>query len=379
MQSRLLSLQKPPSSRKCLTTAANQWRKVISERNPIINAFVYCTPPSAPLEKSSGVLAGVAVAVKDNIMTYDSPTTCSSAMLNGFTSPFDATVVKLLREAGVDIVGKTNCDEFGMGSLNKYSYHGPTINPYEHPSGKVEKRYSGGSSGGSAAAVASGMCQVALGTDTGGSIRLPASYCGVFGLKPSYGLVSRWGVVSYADSLDCVGVLASNVCDIRRTFEVISIYDAKDPTSATSEVRAHASEELETRLSQWINDKKCRKLLQNIRIGIPQEFFPSELTSSIINPVRHVIRSLRDQGALIIPVSLPTTSYALSSYYVLASAEAGSNLARYDGIQYGCHVRPPSGSDITKISDNYALTRTKGFGDEVKRRILMGTYALVAE
>ncbi|KXN90678.1 Glutamyl-tRNA(Gln) amidotransferase subunit A, mitochondrial [Leucoagaricus sp. SymC.cos] len=281
-------------------------------------------------------------------------------MLDGFIPPFDATAVKLLREAGADIVGKTNCDEFGMGSLNKYSHHGPTINPYEHPSGKIERRYPGGSSGGSAAAVAAGMCQVALGTDTGGSIRLPASYCGVAGLKPSYGLISRWGVVSYADSLDCVGVLSSKVQDIRRTFEIVSTYDMRDPTSATPDVRTKSSEALENRLSRW-------------------EFFPAELSTSIINPLRNVIRSLRDQGATIVPVSLPSISYALSSYYVLASAEASSNLARYDGIQYGCHVRPPPGSDITKTSRNYALSRTKGFGPEVKRRILLGTYALTAD
>ncbi|KAF5362481.1 hypothetical protein D9756_002206 [Leucocoprinus leucothites] len=378
MSSRLIT-QRLSNSRRCLNTAAtNQWRQTIAEKNPTINALVCSTPPpDAPL--CHGPLAGVAVAVKDNIATYDSPTTCSSLMLDGFTSPFDATAVKLLREAGADIIGKANCDEFGMGSLNKYSHHGPTINPYEHPSGQTEKRYPGGSSGGSAAAVASGVCQVALGTDTGGSVRLPASYCGVSGLKPSYGLISRWGVISYADSLDCVGVLAKTVHDIRRTFEVIATYDARDPTSANTNARTRSSEAVEARLTRWTSDRKAGKPLHNIRVGIPQEFFPSELSSSIINPVRNVIRSLRDQGASIVPVSLPSTSFALSSYYVLASAEASSNLARYDGIQYGCHVRPPLGSDITKTSKNYALSRTKGFGPEVKRRILLGTYALTAD
>ncbi|KAJ3568283.1 hypothetical protein NP233_g5818 [Leucocoprinus birnbaumii] len=296
-------------------------------------------------------------------------------MLAEFTSPFDATAVRLLREAGADIIGKANCDEFGMGSLNKHSHHGPTINPFRPSSGQIEKRYPGGSSGGSAAAVAAGMCQVAIGTDTGGSVRLPASYCGISGLKPSYGLISRWGVVSYADSLDCVGVLAKEISDIRVTFGVLSTYDNRDPTSASPDMRSQSAEAIKSLLSKLEGNKDTKRPLDSLRIGVPQEFFPSELSPTIINPIRSVIRSLRAQGATIVPVSLPSTSYALSSYYVLASAEASSNLARYDGL----HVRPPPGSDITKTSRNYALSRTKGFGPEVKRRILLGTYALTAD
>ncbi|XP_006461748.1 hypothetical protein AGABI2DRAFT_222615 [Agaricus bisporus var. bisporus H97] len=377
MGARLVSRRLAITTRS-LNTAANQWRQAIADKNPSINALVYTTPASDAIS-SAGPLSGVTVAIKDNIATLGSPTTCSSVMLEGFTSPFEATAVKLLREAGADIIGKANCDEFGMGSLNKYSNHGITINPYQPPSGKFEKRYPGGSSGGSAAAVAAGMCQVALGTDTGGSIRLPASYCGITGLKPSYGLVSRWGVVSYADSFDCVGVLASTVPDIRRVFGTISAYDTRDPTSAIPEVRERSLEALNVRLSRWDSERGSEKPLQGLRVGIPQEFFPAELSPFVVKLVRRVLKSLKDQGATLIPVSLPSTSYALSSYYVLASAEASSNLARYDGIQYGCNVRPTPGSDFTKISRNYALSRSKGFGPEVRKRILLGTYALTAD
>ncbi|KAF9454374.1 amidase signature enzyme [Macrolepiota fuliginosa MF-IS2] len=366
------------TSRRSLTTTADQWRQIIHERNPGINAFVHITPP-AKVPSGHGPLAGTTVAVKDNIATVDSDTTCSSKMLDGFQPPFDATAVKLLREAGADIVGKTNCDEFGMGSLNAYSYHGPTVNPYQDSSDKLERRWPGGSSGGSAAAVAAGMCQVALGTDTGGSIRLPASYCGVVGLKPSYGLISRWGVVAYADSLDCVGVLASKVGDVRRTFGILSTYDLRDPTSATPEARSRSSKVVKKRLSRWDAERDATKPLRGLRVGIPQEYFPSELSPAVIKPVRNVIKSLQEQGASVVPISLPSTSYALSSYYVLASAEASSNLARYDGIQYGSHARPPPGSDVSKTSRNYAISRTKYFGPEVQKRILLGTYALTAD
>ncbi|KAF8141371.1 amidase signature enzyme [Boletus edulis] len=321
------------------------------------------------------------LAVKDNICTASLPTTCSSAMLAGYTSPFDATVVELLRDEGAQIIGKANCDEFGMGSLNVNSIHGPVVNPfqptdaYDVPLMAHEPRSAGGSSGGSAASVAARLCTAALGTDTGGSVRLPASYCGVVGLKPSYGLISRWGVVSFADSLDCVGVLARSVDTVKEVFDVISVYDARDPTAASPELRKRASSTAEPCLPKLFSSNT----LDGLRIGVPQEYFPLELEPSITSSLRTIIRNLKDAGATIRPVSLPATQYALSAYYVIASAEASSNLARFDGIQYGLRVPPPAGASRSKPSNVYAHSRSSGFGREVRKRILLGTYALTAD
>ncbi|KAF8892164.1 amidase signature domain-containing protein [Infundibulicybe gibba] len=339
------------STERHASTSATEWRRVISEKNASINAFVYtCPPPST----SGSTLDGVSIAVKDNICTENMPTTCSSSMLRDFTSPYEATVVDLLRKTGADIIGKTNCDEFGMGSLNTHSIHGPVVNPYNlYSATETQPRSAGGSSGGSAAAVAAGMCYAALGTDTGGSIRLPAL------------IVVLWGVVSFADSLDCVGVMAATVPDVARIF---------DPTAATAAIRERAAMSLSQR---GFNDHKT--LGPSLRIGVPQQYFPSEMSPSIIHPFRRVMSSLVAAGATVIPVSLPSTSHALSAYYVLASAEASSNMARYDGIQYGMHVKPPHGSDATKTANVYAHTRSAGFGSEVKKRILLGTYALTAD
>jgi aspartyl-tRNA(Asn)/glutamyl-tRNA(Gln) amidotransferase subunit A len=287
-----------------------------------------------------GPLSNLTVAIKDNICTMHLPTTCSSGMLRHFTSPFDATAVELLKAGGANIIGKANCDEFGMGSLNVNSIHGPVVNPYHSPNEKSipwaerERRSAGGSSGGSAAAVAAGLCDAALGTDTGGSVRLPASYCGITGLKPSYGLISRWGVVSFADSLDCVGVLGKSVDTVKTVFDSISSYDPKDPTAATPHTRERAKASVESLLST-LNADLSDPELSSLRIGIPQEYFPSELNTTIVTAVRKVLERLSALGAELIPVSLPSTPYALSAYYVIASAEASSNLARYDGVQYG--------------------------------------------
>ncbi|KAF6761773.1 Glutamyl-tRNA amidotransferase subunit A, mitochondrial [Ephemerocybe angulata] len=370
-----------PSSRctRCYST-----RQALIEQNAKINAFVHISPESAASASKAGALQGLKVAVKDNIATKDSPTTCSSAILKDFVSPFDATVVKQLRRDGADIVGKTNCDEFGMGSLNVYSVHGPTLNPFPYTSGAstgaggVEERSAGGSSGGSAAAVAMGLCDAALGTDTGGSIRLPASYCGVVGFKPSYGLVSRWGVVSYADSLDCVGVLGADVPVVSRVFDRISAFDTKDPTSAEPELREAASTHARRRLESLALDSGRGKL-DGLRIGIPQEFFPSELSPAVLDLFRGVLQSLQARGATLVPVSLPSSSYALSAYYVLASAEASSNMARYDGIQYGKRIPTNSLADLRNVASVYAQGRSAGFGPEVQRRILLGTYALTSD
>ncbi|KAI0664525.1 amidase signature enzyme [Cubamyces menziesii] len=348
--------------------------------HPQTNAIVFPSGPDGPYASSSaGPLSGVTIAVKDNICTKLLPTTCSSHMLENFTSPFDATVVSLISGNGATIVGKANCDEFGMGSLNVHSVHGPVVNPFglkssldgNHP---AERRSAGGSSGGSAAAVAAGLCDAALGTDTGGSVRLPASYCGVVGLKPSYGIVSRWGVVSFADSLDCVGVLGKDVSTVRRVHNVIATYDTKDPTAAPPRVRSKAAHACANRLQEIGGSQ-----LTGLRIGIPQEYFPAELQPAVIGSTRRVIEQLRARGATIVPVSLPSTPYALSAYYVISSAEASSNLARYDGIEYGLRVEPPPGANLTKTANVYAHSRSRGFGTEVKRRILLGTYALSAD
>ncbi|KAF4611140.1 hypothetical protein D9613_007113 [Agrocybe pediades] len=354
-----------------------QHREIIAAKNPSINAFVNVSQPPRDIPQDLP-LSGLTVAVKDNIATSFLPTTCSSTMLKDFVSPFDATVVKILQRNGADIIGKTNCDEFGMGSLNIHSVHGPVKNPFNASKEGTTKdeRAAGGSSGGSAAAVAAGMCDAALGTDTGGSVRLPASYCGVIGFKPSYGLVSRWGVVSYADSLDTVGLFANDIPTIQRVFDQIAVYDGLDPTSAPVEIREKAYSHSMERLT---SQKTETSILEGLKIGIPQEYFPSEMASSIVEPIRKIIQALKSRGAEIVPVSLPSTSYALSSYYVLASAEASSNLARYDGIQYGKYVEPGPGVDLSKTAQVYAQTRTANFGQEVKKRILLGTYALSAD
>ncbi|KAH0836862.1 amidase signature domain-containing protein [Lanmaoa asiatica] len=351
----------------------------IQHLNTTINALVHIskTPPT----RSDGALHGMTLAIKDNICTASLPTTCSSAMLAEYTSPFDATAVELLRDAGAQIVGKANCDEFGMGSLNVNSIHGPVVNPYQPADARDvpwtdrERRCAGGSSGGSAASVAAGMCTAALGTDTGGSVRLPASYCGIVGLKPSYGLISRWGVVSFADSLDCVGVLAKSVCTVKDVFDVISVFDARDPTAASPELRKKASSIVESCLTSSVRTNS----LDGLRIGIPQEYFPLELEPGVTSSLRVIVKALKDAGACIRPVSLPATQYALSAYYVIASAEACSNLARFDGIQYGLRVPPPSGVSRSKPSNVYAHSRSAGFGREAQKRILLGTYALTAD
>ncbi|KAF9494899.1 amidase signature enzyme [Pleurotus eryngii] len=351
------------------------WRQAIIDKNDSINAIVHLASEDGSGALTDGPLQKVAIAVKDNICTKSMPTTCSSAMLEDFRSPYDATVVRLLKEAGADLVGKTNLDEFGMGSLNTYSIHGPVVNPFQLPNENSswesrEKRSAGGSSGGSAAAVAAGMCYAALGTDTGGSIRLPASYCGVTGFKPSYGLISRYGVVSFADSLDCVGVIAKTTKRVRTVAEVIMVPDPRDPTSASHALRSNASSH---------SPRLSAAHLNGLRVGVPAEYFPSELVTSVITPTRRVLSALQSLGATIVSVSLPSTPYALSAYYVIACAEASSNLARYDGVEYGLNVtvqRTRSGDTAMR---SYATTRTQGFGAEVRKRILLGTYALRAD
>ncbi|SNX87137.1 related to glutamyl-tRNA(Gln) amidotransferase subunit A [Melanopsichium pennsylvanicum] len=344
------------------------------------NAIVAELKPLAllPTATMQGRLTGRTAAIKANICVRNTPTTCSSAMLEQFTPTFDAAAVSLLRKAGVNLRYITNCDEFGMGSSNTHSFHGAVRNPASPSPNTAEtwnaevERVAGGSSGGSAAVVAAGLVDIALGSDTGGSVRLPAAYCGVVGLKPSYGMVSRWGLVSYADSLDTVGVLAKTVADAEAVYHVLAQQDSRDPTSASLETRMRATETAQSILSS-LPDPTSSQPLKGIRVGVPKEYFPVELHSRVLPPFKRAVAVLEELGAKVVQISLPSTPSALSAYYVISSAEASSNLARYDGVEYGYHKHP------VKEHHAYSATRTSGFGEEVRKRILLGTFALTAD
>ncbi|TVR64392.1 MAG: Asp-tRNA(Asn)/Glu-tRNA(Gln) amidotransferase subunit GatA [Gemmatimonadales bacterium] len=298
-------------------------------------------------------LAGVPVAVKDNLCTLELPTTCASRFLEGYRSPYEATVVRRLRARGGRVVGKTNLDEFGMGSSTENSAFGPTRNPRD-PS-----RVPGGSSGGSAAAVAAGVVPCALGSDTGGSVRQPAALCGVVGVKPTYGRVSRYGLVAFASSLDQVGTFGASVADAALLLEAISGHDPRDSTSAplpAPDLMGH------------LDDGVAGKV-----VGIPVEYVPDSLDPEIRARMDEASRHLAEAGAEIRRVSLPHTRYAVPTYYVLATAEASSNLARYDGVRFG--VRSPEARATQEV---YEASRTRGFGPEVVRRIILGTFGLSA-
>lgn len=333
-------------------------------------------------DATGGPLEGWKAAIKANICVRGAPTSCSSAMLQDYESTFDAASVSQLRQAGADLCYVTNCDEFGMGSSNVHSIHGAVRNPASppnHPATSTEgewneetERVAGGSSGGSAAAVRAGLVRFALGSDTGGSIRLPAAYCGVVGLKPSYGMVSRWGLVSYADSLDTVGVLARTVEDAEQVYVVLAQHDARDPTSASTDARSKAVDIVDGLMSSLQSSSSAQNL-KGLRVGIPREYFPDELHPRVLPPFRQAVSALEQLGAEVVSISLPSTPSALSAYYIISSAEASSNLARYDGVEYGLHKPPVHGHHA------YAATRTAGFGDEVRKRILVGTFALTAD
>src|SRR6056297_1623512 len=296
-------------------------------------------------------LRGLPIAIKDNISTDGINTTCSSKMLEDYKPPYDATVVKKINEAGGIITGKTNMDEYAMGSSTENSAFYPTVNPWG------ENRVPGGSSGGSAAAVAAGMAPVALGSDTGGSIRQPASFCGVVGLKPTYGAVSRYGLVAFASSLDQIGPLARNVEDIALMMNVITGRDEKDSTCVNRDY-PDFTEYLK-------NDVK------DMKIGIPDQYFDIEFDQEVRESVLNAVEKLKKAGAKIERVSLTGAEYALAAYYIIATAEASSNLARYDGVRYGLRA-----DNVNNLSDMFTETRQQGFGDEVKRRIMLGTYVL---
>ena len=303
----------------------------------------------------TGSLAGVPIAIKDNMCTRFGRTTCSSKILADFRAPYDATVVTRLEEAGAIIVGKTNLDEFAMGSSTENSGFGASRNPWD------TERVPGGSSGGSAAAVAAGLCAGALGSDTGGSIRQPASLCGTVGLKPTYGLVSRFGLVAFASSLDQIGPLTHTVADAALLLSAIAGHDAKDSTSAPDS------------LSGGIPDYSAGldQPVEGLRLGMPGQYFSESNDPAVTEAMDRAIEQYRAMGAEIVDVDLPHTDYGIAVYYIVAPAEASSNLARYDGVHYG-HRTAEAGDLI----DLYSTTRAEGFGDEVKRRIMLGTYVL---
>jgi aspartyl-tRNA(Asn)/glutamyl-tRNA(Gln) amidotransferase subunit A len=302
-------------------------------------------------------LAGIPVAIKDNLCTRGIRTTCSSRMLEHFVPPYESTVTERLWKAGAVLIGKTNLDEFAMGSSTETSAFGPSRNPWD-PS-----RVPGGSSGGSAAAVASGACQVALGSDTGGSIRQPASFCGVVGLKPTYGRVSRWGLVAFASSLDQVGPFSGSVADAAEVLQVIAGEDPRDATCLKAPVDDYLT--------------GLQQPLKGLRVGLIQECFLEQgLDEQVKASVLAAAEVLKSLGCTLVDVSCPRFDDGIATYYVIAPSEASANLARYDGVKYG--LRSASGDRDDNLAQMTARTRAEGFGDEVKRRILIGTYALSA-
>ncbi len=336
----------------------------IARTDAELHAFITVTPELALAQarraderfargERVGPLCGIPVAIKDVILARGLRATAGSKILEPFIAPYDATVTQRLFEAGAVCVGKANCDEFAMGSSNENSAYGPGRNPWDR------ERVPGGSSGGSAAAVAARQCLGALGTDTGGSIRQPAACCGVVGIKPTYGRVSRYGVIAYASSLDQVGPLARTVKDAAHLLEAIAGHDRRDSTSVNQPVPAYA--------------EILGAGVQGLRLGLPREYFVEGMQPEVADAVRAAVRRLEALGAAVEEVSLPHTPYAIAAYYLIATAEASSNLARYDGTRYGLRVDRGEG-----LLDMYQRTRAQGFGTEVKRRIMLGTYALSA-
>jgi aspartyl-tRNA(Asn)/glutamyl-tRNA(Gln) amidotransferase subunit A len=305
------------------------------------------------LKGTAGNLAGMVIAIKDVLSMKDKSLTCSSNILKDFTSVYTATAVQKLIEEDAVIIGKTNCDEFAMGSSNENSAFGNVLNPYD------KTRVPGGSSGGSAAAVSALLCDVALGTDTGGSIRQPASFCGIYGIKPTYGRVSRYGLTAFASSFDSIGCFANSVEDMAAVMEVISGKDELDTTSSALDVPPYIEE---------LNNKD-----KKFTIGIAEEYFREGLSPEIKNAVDKLLNHLKQNGYKTVNVTLPYSKYTIAAYYILTTAEASSNLARYDGAHYGFRS-----DESSTLIDMYRNSRTEGFGTEVKRRIMLGTYVLSA-
>ncbi|HEU0368793.1 MAG TPA: Asp-tRNA(Asn)/Glu-tRNA(Gln) amidotransferase subunit GatA [Candidatus Acidoferrum sp.] len=335
----------------------------INARNPQINAYLELSPERAYAQadkidalvaagKPLPPLCGVPVAIKDVLSTRGITTTCGSKILRNYVPPYDATAVARLEEAGAIILGKTNCDEFAMGSSNENSAYGAVKNPV------AMDRVPGGSSGGSAAAVAAGLAVASLGTDTGGSIRQPGAFCGIPAMMGSYGRVSRYGLIAFASSLDRIGPFANSVHDVAAVLEAIAGRDPNDSTSTTAPVPAYTEE--------------INKPIKGLRIGIPRDYFAEGMDSGVRDKVEKGIELLKSLGCQPVDIRMPHTDYAIATYYIIATAEASSNLARYDGVRYGLRVDDPT------LIGMYRKTRGAGFGAEVKRRIVLGTYVLSA-
>ena len=348
---------------KAADLAASYYKR-IAQKNPRLNVYLSLTKERALAQAARvddaaakgdplGPLAGIPMGIKDVLVMRGAPATAGSKILQGYHPPYDATSVAKLEAAGAVLLGKTNCDEFAMGSSNENSAYGPVRNPVD------TERVPGGSSGGSAAAVAANIAVAALGSDTGGSIRQPASFCGVVGVLPTYGRVSRYGLIAYASSLDRVGPFASNVRDAATLLSVIAGHDPHDATSSPAPVPDYAAE----------SDKGADRL----RIGVPAEYFAEGLDPEVRACIESGIIALQAAGCTVKPVALPHTKYAVPVYYLIATAEASANLARFDGVRYG-----PRSKDSATLADMYRHSRDEGFGAEVKRRILLGTYALSA-
>ncbi len=338
----------------------------VSQVEPKIKAYITLNPKDRLLEQARGIdlelqawrktqpLMAMPLGIKDNICTEGMRTTCGSRMLEHFVPPYDATVMTRLRSHKFLIVGKTNLDEFAMGSSTEHSAFGPSRNPWN------QKHIPGGSSGGSAAAVAADECVAALGSDTGGSIRQPAACCGVVGLKPTYGRVSRYGLVAFASSLDQIGPITKTVTDAAILLNEIAGHDSLDSTSANRDVPD---------FTKSVKKKDVKKLA----LGVPQEYFGEGLDSEVAEKIQDAIQVLEELGGTMKEVTLPSTERAIATYYLIAPAEASSNLARYDGVKYGFRAK-----ESTELGEMYRNTRSEGFGPEVKRRIMLGTYALTA-
>ena len=336
--------------------------KRIEEKEPEVKAFVNTTTENAieiakeiDKKRAEGEklseLAGIPIGIKDNICTKGVKTTCSSKMLESFVSPYDATVMEKVKAEDLIMLGKCNMDEFAMGASTEYSYFKKTSNPWNL------NKVPGGSSGGSAAAVAAGMVPWALGSDTGGSVRQPSSFCGTVGLKPTYGLVSRYGLVAFASSLDQIGTITKDVEDNAMLLNVIAGHDAKDSTSVNVEKKDYTK--------ALINDVK------GLKIGIPKEYFGEGINPEVKEAVMNVAKKYEELGATVEECSISVTDYALATYYIIACAEASSNLGRFDGIRYGYRTE-----NFSNLKDIYRNSRSEGFGAEVKRRIILGTYVL---
>jgi aspartyl-tRNA(Asn)/glutamyl-tRNA(Gln) amidotransferase subunit A len=343
-------------------TVINNTIDDIERKNPSLNAFISLQIDAAqkraeeldslPLyKKKEKPLLGIPIAVKDNICTKNVPTTCASKMLENYIPPYNATVIDSIEKAGGIIIGKTNLDEFAMGSTSETSSYGVPRNPHN------PEYIPGGSSGGSAVAVASHCVPISLGSDTGGSIRQPGSHCGVIGLKPTYGRVSRYGLIAFASSLDQIGPFANHTSDIGLILSVIAGEDKRDSTCCGIPFEN--------------NSNLYKNSLEGMTIGIPKEYFGDGLEKSVRNAITAVIDKLSHTGAKFIDVSLPNVQYAVATYYIICTAEASSNLARYDGVKFGRRATPAK-----SLIDMYKKTRQEGFGAEVKRRIMLGTYVL---